>query len=267
MEAYAKTCGLVLDDDVILTSRYADGSDRNQWRYTVPFRVVRELMTMSNLFIFPSVSECCSLIQAEAAITGGKFVVLNRDFPAMVEFGHPTCLTYEFSKNDPDRNPIYYECVAREILANIRSESTIMVTTKARNELYNRDRIFREQLEPLLYLGFSERERKAAERPREVLRPEFQKPVIEVEAPDGSIHKAVIEKVVRTKRSQPSQTSPSAGEIEVAVKEPERADVDYSDPYDGMKCTIFGECSGEQRAECFKLGGHCIMLDELKVEA
>ena len=237
IEAYAKLCGLIVGDDVILTSQYSDEIGNKDLRYNVPFRTVRELFLLSNLFIFPSKSECCSLIQAEAAITGGKFFVLNKDFQPMLEFCASNVMSYEFTRNDPDTNQIYYECVAREIWANLRQEATIMNTTLARKRFYNRDWIFRTQFEPLLYLGFSERKHKAAEKPAEVIRPEF-----------ASLRLGDETKI------------PIEVPFENEVIEP-----DYSNPKDGMKCDIFGECDKEHREDfCFKKVGHCLMLDERK---
>ncbi len=182
IENYAKMCGLELDEDVILTARFADQVGDKMLRYTVPFRTVRELVMISNMFIFPSISECCSLIQAEASMAG-KFMVLNRDFRPMLEFCTEGVLNYEFTRNNPDANPAYYECVAREIWANLQHESTVMNRTKAITQTYNRDWVFENQLEPLLYLGFSKHVEPGPR--REPAAP----PVIEMEleSPSGKI--------------------------------------------------------------------------------
>lgn len=161
IEEYARGCGLTVDEDVVLTSRFAhsrrraaDAEAYRHWNYSVPQRVVRELTLIANVFIFPSVSECCSLIQAENAIAG-KFIVLNRDFPAMLEFSNNHVLHYQFTANDPDLNPVYYECVAQEVWSHLSVDATFQNTTHARTRLYNRDWIWKHQFEPLLYRGFS----------------------------------------------------------------------------------------------------------------
>ncbi len=105
-------------------------------------------MQMSNLFVFPSDSECCSLIQAEAAISG-KVMVLNKSFLPMLEFGSDNVLCYDFN-NNPNSNPVYYECLARELWGELQRDSTFMTSTKARTMKYNRDWVFKNQLEPLL---------------------------------------------------------------------------------------------------------------------
>jgi len=266
IEAYAKVCGLELDHDVILTSRFADETDQKTLRYTVPFRAVRELVMLSNIFIFPSVSECCSLIQAEASMSG-KFMVLNRDFSPMLEFCTEGVMTYEFTINDPNANPEYYQCLAREIWANFQAESSIMNRTNAITRVYNRDWIFENQFEPLLYIGFDKRKKPAAKpAPREVLRPEFvndemghktaPQPDLSIETPDGT--------TIPLKLVMATETTPP--ESIIAEESPPGADGEepnYEDPWDGMECSIFGSCTSEQKVQCYEQAGHCLVLDEI----
>lgn len=171
MEDYAKKYGLVLGEDVIWTSRFAAEQDRqadrvsvrteggdseaaqsvidwNAWRSGVPARVVRELVSISNLFVFPTFSECCSLIQAEAAISG-KLMVLNRNCPQTLEFAESGCLAFNLGE-DPDRNPLFYECLARELWSYMQADPQFLTTARARGEWYNRDWIWRNQLQPLI---------------------------------------------------------------------------------------------------------------------
>jgi len=129
-----------------------------------------------------------------------------------------------------------------------------------------------------LYLGFSRKDEIAAERQGEVLRPEFQQDrppgcerpggEIELEAPDGTIHKAQITKAFVKRPKQPvAPTEAPAGDVEVKVKqEVPTQKADYNNQQDGMSCELFGACSSTQKEECFSMAGHCMMLDELKVE-
>ncbi|UCG53539.1 MAG: hypothetical protein JSW58_08275 [Candidatus Latescibacterota bacterium] len=281
IEAYATLCELELDKDVILTSRFADENEGYKlWRYTVPYKVVQDLMLASNMFIFPSVSECCSLIQAEASISG-KFMVLNRDFPPMLEFSHPGVLTYEFTGNDPDANQAYYECVAREIWANFKSDAAIMNATKARTQFYNRDWIFRTQFEPLLYRRFSGDPRVVPVAPEPVrpeppsdLPPQFRA-ALEFEGPSGETVNVPIEKVLVEKKKPAAVIKATKPPIEVllanaeerAAEEPSNLastdEPDWNDPKPGILCPIFGTCSEERRSNCYEEAGHCLMLDEV----
>lgn len=159
IETYAKKQGLSPGVDFFLTSRYAaekaleggDECDFDGWNYSVPHEVVQQLNLLANVFVFPSESECCSLIQAENAMLG-RFTVLNRNFAPMLEFGDDRTLTYEFG-NDPDRNKVYYECLARELWGELQQDPSFNLGTKARTKTYNRDWIWEKQLEPLLYKG------------------------------------------------------------------------------------------------------------------
>ncbi len=257
MENYIRAANLELDDDVMMTCRFGDETKRNFFRYTVPFNIVRELTMMSNMFIFPSVSECCSLIQAEASIMG-KFMVLNQDFPAMLEFCTPDTLRYEFTQNDPDRNPVYYECVAREIWANFISDSSVKNRTKAICENYNEDWIFKKQFEPLLYLGFSENI------PTNLRN-------IEIESPSETDPKIVVETItanIITDQRFESWVNPTVPGVATVPQDDVPEDTpDYENPVIGMKCPIFSVCSENTKSECYKQAGHCLMLDELTVSA
>jgi glycosyltransferase involved in cell wall biosynthesis len=135
--------GLQLADDLVITSR--------DFRFpkAVPWRTLQGLTKLSNLFIFPSVTECCSLIQAEAALSG-CLLVLNADFSPMMEFVHPETIRYEFSKHDPERDDFYYERVSRHLLTVIDRNSLLQNQTLAKTKIYNRDWIFENQLSPLL---------------------------------------------------------------------------------------------------------------------
>ncbi len=166
----AKECSLSMGEEVILTSDYANEKAAEykssyppaeedplvgtgkwaEWKYSVPYKVVMDLMAMSNMFIFPSLSETCSLIQGEASILG-KFMVLNGDFYPMLEISTDDVLHFQFSQNDPVDNSAYYECAAREIISNFINDSSVMNATKARNEIFNREWTFKNQLEPILY--------------------------------------------------------------------------------------------------------------------
>ncbi len=159
IEEYAERCGLSPGVDFFLSSRYAseksiecdDSLDLDGWNYSVPQNVVRELTMIANLFVFPSESECCSLIQAENAMLG-KTMVLNESFQPMLEFSDGRVLSYKFNE-DPRRNPGYYECLARELWAELQVDPSFKTNTLARTRFYNRDWIWEKQLEPLLYRG------------------------------------------------------------------------------------------------------------------
>jgi glycosyltransferase involved in cell wall biosynthesis len=61
----------------------------------VPHRTVMSLMRLSNLFVFPSRIEACSLALSEAQGMG-LLTVLNRNCPAQTNYASPNCLVADF---------------------------------------------------------------------------------------------------------------------------------------------------------------------------
>jgi len=139
---------LKLGEDIILTSDYY----LDEWKYSVPSRFIAEMNQIANIFIFPSVSEGCSLVQAEASLAG-KYIVLNADCPSMIEFCDSSVLRYKFTINKPIENPVYYWAVANEILAELKHDKTVRNSTLARTKTYNSKWIWENQFRPLLYVS------------------------------------------------------------------------------------------------------------------
>ena len=139
--------------DVITTTEVVrdtmEGQTRNEWLYCVPHKVVRILVRLSDVFIFPSIAEACSLVQAEASLAGA-FLVINRQCNAQKEFSTPHVLGFDFTGNDPAKNPTYYECAARETWSWIAAWPTYWQRKAALRTWYNPDWIYRNQLEPTL---------------------------------------------------------------------------------------------------------------------
>jgi glycosyltransferase involved in cell wall biosynthesis len=144
IKAMGERFGLVFNEDFFFTSTSLSGFAKQ-----IPHQIIRDLMTLSNVFIFPSETESCSLVQAEAALSG-CFLVLNADFSPMFEFVSPETVRYEFTSHDPEKDDFYYERVSRHLLSYMDKCTTFKNTTLAKTRTYNRDWIFREQLQPLL---------------------------------------------------------------------------------------------------------------------
>ncbi len=119
----------------------------------VPRDVVSQLFLLSNVFIFPSTSENCSLILLEAMLAG-NVLVLNDDVPSMREFGKGNALYFGFSSIHTDRNYADRESYMNEVALHIISELSINRPLKAQRDVlknFNYDKIFKEQIEPLFY--------------------------------------------------------------------------------------------------------------------
>lgn len=289
VDAIERVCAeqsLDLDKDVVLTSRYAEARLREakkvknndaavrkwrEWTHCVPHQVVRELTMLANTFVFPSDSECCSLIQAEAAASG-KFMILNAEFSPMREFAVDGTLAFDFRSNAPHENPEFYECAAREAWSKMMTDTTFLNMTRARTTVYNRDWIWRRQFEPILWRKFSgktgRKPRRREEEPVVVLNPTEPKASWEREShetdrapPEGFFEPDTItlaeiapEALADLPPSKPLRKNRSA---------PLRA-IDFTDPWPEMPCPAFGECSEERRDWCYEECGHCPMVDEVQ---
>lgn len=124
-----------------------------EWEYSVPNDAVRQLFQLSNVFIFPSLSECCSLVLLEAAICK-NLLVLNRDVPSMREFGgdkalYPQFGSVQFKVSYQDEGA-YWTDWAKIIIGSLNQERALdsfrHVVCK-----HNLDGIFKDGLEPLFY--------------------------------------------------------------------------------------------------------------------
>lgn len=144
---------------------YSKGLERRELIFTslhdvpkhelgVPHTVVRNLFLLSNLFLFPSVSENCPLVLLEA-MAGKNILVLNQSFPPIKDFGKEDAMYFGFgSLLEKDRDfPLgedtYYKDIATLIISQYNQEKSIKAQTRLRRE-FNIDYIFRNQLEPAI---------------------------------------------------------------------------------------------------------------------
>lgn len=131
----------------------------------VPHEVVLDLFTLSNIFICPSRSETYSLTTQEAMLKG-NLCILNYDFPAFRQIYGKNALYRQFDgaevamdgfdgKIDTTHSNIddYYRTrFAVPIKAWLENEHTLRGKTWVRTKR-NPDYIFRNYVEPLLFIG------------------------------------------------------------------------------------------------------------------
>jgi hypothetical protein len=121
----------------------------------VPRDVVKDLMLISNLFIFPSASEVCSNVLLEASMTK-QLLVLNRDFAPILDFGEDgkTVLAYNFGSLIQSgykyRNETRYMTLAKVVNQQLKASKSNQQFLKILN-MCNIDWIFHNQWEQLLY--------------------------------------------------------------------------------------------------------------------
>jgi hypothetical protein len=149
MYQYAYGRGMERRDLVFTSLHHAPDHEHG-----VPHEVVRDLFLLSNLFIFPSVSENCPLVLLEA-MAGKNILVLNSSFPAFRDFGKEDAMYFGFgslvegSRDFPDGEEKYYEDIATLIISEYNQNKAVKAQTRLRKE-FNVDNIFKRQLEPAI---------------------------------------------------------------------------------------------------------------------
>lgn len=145
-------CKARASKDVVFTSLFEPRYDSG-----LPRRIVSELFRLSNVFIFPSISENCSLVLLEAMLSG-NLLVLNSDCPGLKDIvGADKALWFKFGNvSMGTRNyeaalqkDQYYLDIARIIDATLSKDLTYKSRLHALRE-YSRDSMFR-NLERLYY--------------------------------------------------------------------------------------------------------------------
>lgn len=145
-----KNEGLTEDNFIFTSEILGEEADRQ-----VPRAVVRDLMHISNLFIFPSITEVCSNVLLEASMSK-QLIVLNRDFPSFFDFGEDgkTVLSFHFgSLMMPGfrfRDKDAYITLAKVIIQQLKSNKSDMQFRRILKDC-NLNSIYRKQLEPILY--------------------------------------------------------------------------------------------------------------------
>lgn len=119
----------------------------------VPRAMAREVFAQSNLFIFPTISECCSLVLFEA-MSGQNLIVLNEDIPSMKEFGGFDSALYMkfgsiFQQTSYSSETIYYNDWAKIITRMLNSDMPERAKKRA-DTMFNEKWIWENQLKRLL---------------------------------------------------------------------------------------------------------------------
>ncbi|KKK55057.1 hypothetical protein LCGC14_3078410, partial [marine sediment metagenome] len=147
-QGYALTKGLGASD-VIFTSL----EEVPTYEMGVPREVVSQLLQLSNIFIFPSISENCSLILLEAMLSK-NLLILNESVQSMREFGKENALYFKFGGMDEgiqyDDKEKFISDVARIIVSEFEQNKSLKAANNAKQH-HNYDYIFRTQIEPIIH--------------------------------------------------------------------------------------------------------------------
>lgn len=128
-------------EDLIFTSQ-------NGFIHGVSNKVVSDFFRLSNVFIFPTVSENSSLVLAEAMLSG-NLLILNKKVGTLLEHAGSKALYLDFTYRD-ENNEGYYLDLAKIIASEFENDKSLQVKRKVFKE-QNYDIIFKNQIEPLFY--------------------------------------------------------------------------------------------------------------------
>lgn len=112
-------------------------------------RVVSDLFRISNVFIFPTVSENSSLVLLEAMLSG-NLLVLNEKVGTLREHAGTSALYIDFDYREPkEKNETYYTDLAKIITAQFEVDKGLQVKRRALKE-FNYDATWK-QIERVLF--------------------------------------------------------------------------------------------------------------------
>jgi len=151
---YAESCGLQTGD-LVFTSEIKENGDF-PYESGIPHETIQELFQISNVFIFPTISENCPLVLLEAA-AGKNLLVLNESFAPLRDFFGKDALYFTFGAKGHNveypNEEKWYSDVARIIIAELNKNKVINSFNTLRQK-FNRNWIFQNQLSPLFYEKF-----------------------------------------------------------------------------------------------------------------
>lgn len=144
----AKCRGLVPGEDFIFTSDF----DPPKYEIGIPKRMIRELFSLSNLFVFLTREETFGLVIPEACMSGGVLLVLNKSLEMLSEVSGANALFFEFgSFNRQYHNSMgdkYYTVIARDIVSKMLNDTSIRAKSFIRQR-YNWDYLYDNEYRPL----------------------------------------------------------------------------------------------------------------------
>lgn len=134
----------VENHELIFTSQ-----EDKRFELGVPSNIVSDLFRLSNIFIFPTVSENSSLVLLEAMLSG-NLLVLNRRVGTLLEHVGNDALYFDFDYREPrETNEAYYLDLAKIIASQFQVSKPLQAKRHAMQR-YNYDRVFQD-IERLIY--------------------------------------------------------------------------------------------------------------------
>jgi|SRR3990167_6548046 len=132
-------------EELIFTSQEGE-----EYQLGVSPKVVSDLFRLSNIFIFPTVSENSSLVLLEAMLSG-NLLALNKRVGTLLEHAGEQALYIDFEYREPkEENERYYLDLAKIISSQFEINKSLQVKRRAL-KTYNYDNIFKKEIERLFF--------------------------------------------------------------------------------------------------------------------
>jgi glycosyltransferase involved in cell wall biosynthesis len=171
----------------------------------MPNDAVRQLMQISDIFIFPTRAECCPLILLEAMMAG-CYIYVNDMLPQLVEFAgaesmHSHLNSSIFHGHHVDDEDRYYDMIAMLADAELRNNRVCQTKRRIR-KLFNFEYLYQTQYRPVLMENITTpyKTRPIVHRPKLIEQPNVQ--VVDsanIDLKKSSIrHLPVVEKIAKS---------------------------------------------------------------------
>jgi len=145
----AREAGLIPGHDVIFSSNLKD----YDFKYGVPWRQLRELMQLANLFVFPTSHETFGLVLPEVSLCSGALCILNRSLQMQAEIAGNNTLFFDFGSYthnfEPEDMDDYLRQVALIILGRMQENDSLLTRTFMRKH-YNYDHLYSHYYGPII---------------------------------------------------------------------------------------------------------------------
>jgi len=147
-EKIAQRNGLEVGKEFIFTSRWDNGA----YSAGLPKRILRELLMLQNLFIFPTHHESFGLCPPEAMLVSNCLMVLNGSLKMQPEVAGGHGLYFDFGSYDNPQTSVpedaLFKKVAIAAAARLKEEHAIAGKTFMRQK-YNMDSMYKNYYEPI----------------------------------------------------------------------------------------------------------------------
>lgn len=145
--------GLDIGTEVVFTPDFKPVGKENKYGVGIPKHMIRELLQLSNVFVFPTREETFGLVLPEAALCGSPIVVLNGSLDMMHEVSGYNATYFDFGSfhcvvkhNNLD---LLLRDVALIVLGRLLANESVRLKTFMRRH-YNMDYLYKRYYAPIL---------------------------------------------------------------------------------------------------------------------